>query len=101
MKKPISAGDVCRVVGGMGRAKSPNLGLVVTVGMRMYGGLGMDHSQWGPVHRCSGEGVMQMTDAGGYMQTNEADFPLIWLEPIEPPVLPPESTATTRVLETH
>ena len=94
MKRPISAGDVCRVVGGLGRTKSPNLGLVVTV-VNSTG----DHSQLGRIWRCKGEGVQQLTDGGGYIVMGEADFAAVWLERIEPPADPSEATTTMRELE--
>jgi hypothetical protein len=84
MSQPIKAGDVCRVIGGLGRGKSPNLGKTVTVGMRQYGALGGDHSKYGPVHRCTGDGVCQLGDGGEYVVTGWADFPIAWLEKIDP-----------------
>lgn len=68
------------MVSGMAREKSPNIGLVVTASLCMG-----DHSQHGRVWRCFGEGVKQFTDGGEYVVTNEADFPVAWLQKIEPP----------------
>lgn len=84
MTRPIQAGDICEVVGGLGRSKSPNIGKRVKVGHRIYGAHGMDHTQFGRVHRCEGEGVMQLTDAGTYQTTGWADFPVAWLRKVEP-----------------
>lgn len=81
--KPIQAGDICQVIGGLGRSKSPNLGLTVIVGHRIYGNYGMD-SIHGPVHRCTGAGVMQLGDNGEYFTPGWADFPTAWLQRIDP-----------------
>ncbi len=97
MKEPLKNGDMAEVVGGLGRAKSPNLGKIVTVGMRIFGAHGADHSQFGPVHRCSGDGVVQLGDTGEYIMTGWADFPDAWLRKIEPPKL---TTSTTTGQET-
>lgn len=85
MNQPIKAGDVCLVVDGLGQGKSPNVGKVVVVGQRIYGAHGMDHTRFGPVVRCKGEGVVQLGDAGEYVVTGWADFPTAWLKRIEPP----------------
>jgi hypothetical protein len=90
MKEPIKAGDICEVVGGLGRNQSPNLGLRVTVGHRIVGAFGMDHTQFGPVVRCTGKGVVQLGDAGQYVKTGWADFPVEWLKKIEPDAPPVE-----------
>jgi len=37
MNEPLKNGDKAIVIGGLGRHKSPNLGLTVTVGMRIFG----------------------------------------------------------------
>lgn len=79
MNRPVSAGDTCVVVGGLGRSKSPNLGLRVVVKS-----LRGEHSQHGRVWRCEGAGVQQLTDGGGYKTTGWADFPASWLWPIDP-----------------
>lgn len=89
--RPISNGDLCRVIGGLGRAKSPNLGKQVTVGHLVYGDLGEHHTQFGRTHRCTGEGIMQLKDSGEYIMLGWADFPIAWLERIDPPALPPKS----------
>lgn len=85
--KPIQAGDVCQVISGQGRSKSPNIGLTVKVGHRIYGDYGMDHTQFGPVHRCTGAGVMQLGDNGEYFSPGWADFPIAWLRKIDPVAL--------------
>lgn len=79
MKAPIKTGDICKVIGGLGQHKSPNLGLTVTVGQSRG-----DHSLFGRVWRCQGEGVKQLTDGGGYQETGWADFPVTWLEKVDP-----------------
>ena len=57
--KPIQSGDTCQVIQGLGRSKSPNLGLTVTV-VSLQG----EHSQHGRVFRCKGVGVVQLGDGG-------------------------------------
>ena len=95
MKQPIKAGDICKVIMGLARRNSPNIGLTVTVGQRQHGAEGGDHSQFGPVHRCTGEGVQQYTDSGQFQVMGWADFPTAWLDKIEPPKL----TNTTETKE--
>jgi hypothetical protein len=85
MNQPIQSGDLCEVVGGMGRARSPNLGLTVTV-VSTRG----EHSRFGPVWRCEGKGVMQMTDSGAYIALGWADFPALWLRKLPPAGTPAE-----------
>jgi hypothetical protein len=77
--KPISAGDRCLVVGGLGQSKSPNIGLTVTV--QSFQG---EHSGRGRIFRCTGQGIKQLTDTGAYVETNEADFAVSWLQRIDP-----------------
>ena len=91
MIEPIKKGDLCEVVGGLGRSKSPNLGLQVTVGM-----LQGEHSKLGRIFRCEGPGVQQLGDAGNYVVTGWADFPAAWLKRIDPPATP---KGVKRVLE--
>ena len=89
MKEPIKSGDLCEVIGGMSRSKSPNLGLhvkaIVTRG---------DHSRFGRVWHCEGAGIKQMNDSGGFIETGWADFPTDWLKKIEPPPLPNQAQET-------
>lgn len=80
MSEPIKAGDLAEVVGGLGRSKSPNLGLRVKV-LSLQG----EHSQHGRIWRCEGAGVKQMNDAGQYIDTGYADFASSWLRKIDPP----------------
>ena len=87
MNRPLSAGDTCVVVGGLGRSKSPNLGLQVTV--RSAQG---EHSQHGRIWRCEGAGVQQLTDGGGYQTTGWADFPASWLQRVDPEKLSDSAT---------
>ncbi len=79
MTAPIKAGDKALVIQGMGRQKSPNIGLTVTV-TELRG----EHSRFGRVWRCKGEGVKQLNDNGEYMEVGWADFPAIWLQKIDP-----------------
>jgi hypothetical protein len=86
MKKPLSAGDICKVVGGLGRHKSPNLGLIVTI----VSSIG-EHSVHGRMFHCKGDGIKQLSDGGSYVVTNAADFAGAWLERIEPDASPPNA----------
>ena len=87
MSAPIQAGDRCRVISGLGRSKSPNLGLTVRV-VSLQG----EHSQHGRIWRCAGDGVQQLQDNGQYRVTGEADFSVAWISKIEP-LQPKESLA--------
>lgn len=90
--EPIKTGDVCEVVGGMGRERSPNLGLRVTVGA-MRG----EHSKFGRVWRCEGQGVKQLhPDSGDYIETGWADFPVAWLRKLPPAGAPAEGATERR-----
>lgn len=91
MSEPIKAGDRAEVIGGLGRSKSPNLGLQVKV-LSLQG----EHSSLGRVWRCEGEGVHQLSDAGGYVLTGWADFPAVWLRKLPPDAAPPQATTTDR-----
>lgn len=79
MSEPIKSGDTCLVIGGLGRSKSPNIGKTVKVASAQG-----EHSQYGRVWRCSGDGVCQLGDAGNYVVTGWADFPAAWLQKIGP-----------------
>lgn len=93
MIRPISAGDVCEIIKTFTGRQSPNLGLRVAVGRRIYGAHGMDHSRFGPIHEISGAGICQMSDSGAYVVTGRADIPVAWLRRIEPDA-PPAKTKT-------
>lgn len=86
METPISSGDLCEVVGGLGRGKSPNMGKRVSA-VSLQG----DHSTLGRVWRCTGDGVVQLGDGGEYLALGWADFPVAWLKKIEPPPMPAKS----------
>jgi hypothetical protein len=92
MNEPIKAGDACIVIGGLGRGKSPNIGKRVVVKTIMG-----EHSQHGRIARCRGDGVVQLGDAGNYVETGWADFAVVWLKKADP--LPPKVTSTTDELE--
>lgn len=91
MSEPIKAGDLAEVVGGLGRGKSPNLGLRVKV-LSLQG----EHSQHGRIWRCEGAGVKQMSDAGQYIDTGFADFASSWLRKIQPPRGPDQAATKNR-----
>lgn len=95
MNKPIKAGDVCEVIGGLGRSKSPNIGLRVTV-KSLQG----EHSQHGRIWRCDGKGVKQITSACTYIETGWADFPVTWLRKLPPESPPAEAMTRKRELAT-
>ena len=80
MSTPVQAGDTCRVISGLGRHKSPNLGLTVRV-VSLQG----EHSQHGRIWHCVGSDVRQLQDNGQYQVTGAADFSVHWLRKIEPP----------------
>jgi hypothetical protein len=80
LSEPLKAGDLAEVINGLGRGKSPNLGKIVTVGK-----LAGESYHYGPIRHCTGPGVIQLSDNGDYIVTNEADFPVAWLRKIEPP----------------
>ncbi len=88
MKQPIKCGDQALVVSGLGRHKSPNIGLTVTVGQRAG-----EHSLHGVIWHCTGEGIKQLTDSGEYVTTHAGDFAAYWLQKIEPP---PSKDSTRR-----
>lgn len=91
MKEPIKAKDMCHVVSGLGRHKSPNVGKVVTV-VSFQG----EHSQHGKIWRCEGEGIQQLSDNGEYVLKGWADIAEDWLRKIEPPALPPKHRTRRR-----
>ena len=93
MKEPIKAGDKCVVISGLGRHKSPNLGLEVVTKSRTG-----EHSLLGVVWYCEHPSIQQLTDAGTYITTGWADFPVAWLRKIEDPTTP-LAKARTNVLE--
>lgn len=85
--RPLSSGDVCIIINGLGKEKSPNIGKLVTISKRLYGNFGMDHRDFGPIYSCVGKDLYKLSDSGGYIATNTADLPGIWLERIDPPKL--------------
>jgi len=95
MKQPIKAGDRCIVIQGLGRDRSPNVGLTVTVGT-----LQGTHSRFGRVWRCMGPGVRQLSDAGTYIETGWADFPAQWLQKVDPDNVKDKDTEVNREKET-
>ena len=93
MNEPIKAGDDAEVIAGLGQQKSPNLGLKVKV-LSAQG----EHSRYGRIWRCEGDGVTQLSDGGTYVETGWADFPAAWLRKLPPQGVPPESIERTRDL---
>lgn len=76
MTEPIKAGDKCRVIRGMARQKSPNVGLQVTV-ERHVG----EHTEYGRVVRITGNGLQQLHPVSGqFIVTGWADIPVAWLQ---------------------
>ena len=93
MQKPLSAGDVCEVIGGF-QKRSPNLGMHVTVVARIYGVGGSDHWEHGPIWRCSGKGIQIRQTEGPRIVADQADFAAKWLRRIDE--VPPGIRATKR-----
>lgn len=89
--RPISKGDHCKVIDGVYKEKSPNVGKTVVV-QSLQG----NHSTLGVIWRCSGEDLTSYNDMTP--PNGEMDFPAIWLER-KPEVAPP-AKALTRDLET-
>lgn len=83
MSNRIEVGDLCEVIDGLGRHKSPNLGLRVVVGPLQVGNHGQN-SRFGPTHHCKGADVVQLGENGEYLKLGWADFPLIWLRKVPP-----------------
>lgn len=83
MKRPIQTGDLCEIVNALGRQKSPNIGLIVTV-MAFQG----EHSQHGRIWRCYSPDIAHYDDMGALIKTGWADLAQSWLKRIEPPKLP-------------
>lgn len=90
MIKPLSAGDICIVVNGLGKIKSPNIGKFVTIVNRIYGDQGRDHRLYGAIYTCIGEDLVQLDDSGNYVKSTTADFAGIWLKRVEPEKLTKE-----------
>lgn len=80
MKEPIKSGDRCEVIAGALGSVGPNVGKFVTVG-QVRG----DHSEYGRIWRCHGEGLV--TEYGGVGA--EADFAQAWLRKLPPETLAP------------
>lgn len=74
----LNAGDKARVIRGLAQSKSPNVGKIVTV-VSAQG----EHSRWGRMWRCNGEGICQMDDSGTFIPMGWADFPASWLVRID------------------
>lgn len=92
MTRPISKGDVCLVIDGVLKHKSPNVGKQVTV-QSLQG----NHSKLGVIWRCAGPDLVAFNDDAGTL-TGIADFPAIWLKRIDPPALPVKSLEKTEEL---
>lgn len=90
MSAPLQAGDKARIIRGMARHKSPNVGLVVVVGKTIPGALGMPHSQFGRIVEVFSDEVCQMSDTGDFIKLGWAHVPVLWLEKIEPDAPPPK-----------
>ncbi len=92
MSEPIKSGDQCIVTAGLGREKSPNIGVRVTVGL--FQG---EHSRYGRVFTCTGEGLRQLHPGGsGYITTGWADIPAAWLRKAIDPMLDNKANAQGR-----
>jgi hypothetical protein len=89
MSRPISKGDVCLIIDGVLKHKSPNVGKTVTVQWRVG-----EHSKLGVIWQCSGPDLIAFND-DTMSPSGTVDVPAIWLKRIEPPPLP----AKTQSLE--
>jgi hypothetical protein len=85
MKKPIQAGDLAEVIGGMQGANSPNLGLIVKV----VSAVG-EHAVFGRIWRCDAEYAVR-GQPGVNVTGMMCDFAQDWLRKIEPPAPPTKS----------
>lgn len=94
MANQVEPGQLCEVVGALGMKKSPNLGLYV---IAQYRHPPPDHSTYGPIWHCTGVGVSQLTDAGTYKVTGEADFAQAWLKPVDDDEFPSQEQVTKEV----
>lgn len=92
MKQPIKTGDLAEVIGGMLGADSPNLGLVVLVGQRVF-----ECSTYGPIWRCEAQyAVRGPSTATSKVPGGFTDFAQDWLRKIEPPALHQECADVER-----
>jgi len=80
MNEPIKSGDRCEVIAGALGLTGPNVGKFVTVG-QVRG----EHSEYGRIWRCHGEGLVTEYGAVG----TEADFAQAWLRKLPPETLAP------------
>ena len=79
MKEPIKKGDLCEIIDGVYKSKSPNIGKIVEV-QSLQG----NHSTLGVIWRCTGKNLKTFNDE--ILPGGAADFPAIWLRKInEPP----------------
>jgi predicted RNA-binding Zn-ribbon protein involved in translation (DUF1610 family) len=81
--RPISAGDMCRVISGYTGAASPNIGLIVEVIHRVY-----ECPQLGIIWRCQAEFAVRDRADRSLVPGGLADFSQDWLKRIEPDALP-------------
>jgi hypothetical protein len=75
MMEPIKSGDLCEVIAGALGSVGPNVGKRVTVGT-----LRGEHSTFGRIWRCHGQGIVTEFGALG----TEADFAQSWLRKLPP-----------------
>ncbi len=84
MTRPLGKGDVCKVINGVGRQRSPHLGKIVIVES-----LQGEHSTLGRIWRCTGKDLTAYNqDEPGTM--GYADFAADWLQRIDPPPVAPK-----------
>jgi hypothetical protein len=81
MNEPIKSGDRCEIIAGALGPTGPNIGKLVTVG-QVRG----EHSEYGRIWRCHGEGLITEYGAVG----SEADFAQAWLRKLPPETLTPK-----------
>lgn len=91
--RPLSKGDMCHVISGLGGAASPNIGLVVEVVHRVY-----ECPQLGIIWRCQAEFAVRARNDRSLVPGGLADFAQDWLKRIEPDT--PPAKALERTVET-
>lgn len=92
MSERIVAGDRCRIVMGLARHKSPNIGKEVVVKHDVIGSQGIEHhSRFGRIVRVEGPEVYQMDDTGAFINHGWADIPVSWLEKLPPATQGPKT----------
>lgn len=91
MNRPISSGDMARVIDGLTGKDSPNIGLIVTVGQKIY-----ECPKLGNIWRCQAEYAEVIRHGKSGCPPGYGDFAQSWLKRIEPDA-PPAKTKQVAV----